>query len=219
MLLLHQAQQVQKKWSGRPCCTELLCLSDKAPQILVEQLNCPLQAPFHTLRPFKRFVRPLPALPACRQFRISQKLPSLRRVVQKSASVVIPCLANLMATLPASGQSDPGHIPFSTAVTIADIKDDVAVLRSLQHPKKVSCTLCSGLIFWRPRSLWHPQHYGVWCCHGARPCAGSSCTSACSYTSDRTLPAMVAAQANQQECAICNHVLHAPFKSVPALYS
>lgn len=143
---------------GRPllffctCCTwwSRRWLPDEPYENVVWQLKRPLQAPLHALRSVKRFVRPLPALPACSQFRISQKLPTLRRVVQKSPSVVIPCLANLMATLPASGQSDPTHIPFSTAVTIVDIKDDVAVLRSLQHPKKVSCTHCSGLLTGRP---------------------------------------------------------------------
>ncbi len=154
---------------GRPllffctCCTwwSRRWLPDEPYQNVVWQSNRPLQAPLHALRSLKRFVRPLPALPACSQFRISQKLPTLRRVVQKSPSVVIPCLANLMATLPASGQSDPTHIPFTTAVTIVDIKDDVAVLRSLQHPKKVSCTHCSGCalaaqVSVASSTLWRP---------------------------------------------------------------
>ena len=50
---------------------------------------------------------------------------------------MMPVNAGLTLTLPTSGCTETQHQPFAEVVTIADIKDEVELLPSLQKPKKV----------------------------------------------------------------------------------
>ena len=50
----------------------------------------------------------------------------------------MPVNTGLTLTLPTSGCTERQHQPFAEVVTIADIKDEVELLPSLQKPKKVS---------------------------------------------------------------------------------
>ena len=49
----------------------------------------------------------------------------------------MPVNTGLTLTLPTSGCTERQHQPFAEVVTIADIKDEVELLPSLQKPKKV----------------------------------------------------------------------------------
>lgn len=51
--------------------------------------------------------------------------------------VMMPVNTGLTLTLPTSGCTERQHQPFAEVVTIADIKDEVELLPSLQKPKKV----------------------------------------------------------------------------------
>ena len=50
---------------------------------------------------------------------------------------MMPVNTGLTLTLPTSGCTERQHQPFAEVVTIADIKDEVELLPSLQKPKKV----------------------------------------------------------------------------------
>ena len=60
---------------------------------------------------------------------------------------MMPVNTGLTLALPTSGHTERHHQPFAEVVTIADIKDDVELLPSLQKPKKViaSSWFCSLL--------------------------------------------------------------------------
>ena len=49
----------------------------------------------------------------------------------------MPVNSGLTLMLPTSGCTERQHQPFAEVVTIADIKDEVELLPSLQKPKKV----------------------------------------------------------------------------------
>ena len=49
---------------------------------------------------------------------------------------MMPVNTGLTLTLPTSGCTERQHQPFAEVVTIADIKDEVELLPSLQKPKK-----------------------------------------------------------------------------------
>lgn len=57
---------------------------------------------------------------------------------------MMPVNSGLTLTLPTSGCTERQHQPFAEVVTIADIKDEVELLPSLQKPKKVCSCLESS---------------------------------------------------------------------------
>ena len=62
---------------------------------------------------------------------------------------MMPVNTGLTLTLPTSGCTERQHQPFAEVVTIADIKDEVELLPSLQKPKKVCLPTerhCLGLV-------------------------------------------------------------------------
>ena len=60
--------------------------------------------------------------------------------------VMMPVNTGLTLTLPTSGHTERQHQPFAEVVTIADIKDEVELLPSLQKPKKVHDPVCFCLL-------------------------------------------------------------------------
>ncbi|KAL0053239.1 hypothetical protein WJX82_003001 [Trebouxia sp. C0006] len=61
--------------------------------------------------------------------------------------VMMPVNTGLTLTLPTSGCTERQHQPFAEVVTIADIKDEVELLPSLQKPKKVDLIGSDGRVY------------------------------------------------------------------------
>ncbi|KAL0029509.1 hypothetical protein WJX79_000191 [Trebouxia sp. C0005] len=61
--------------------------------------------------------------------------------------VMMPVNTGLTLTLPTSGCTERQHQPFAEVVTIADIKDEVELLPSLQKPKKVDLIGSDGRLY------------------------------------------------------------------------
>ena len=59
----------------------------------------------------------------------------------------MPFNSGLTLMLPTSGCTERQHHPFAEVVTIADIKDEVELLPSLQKPKKV-LPACTPAFYW-----------------------------------------------------------------------
>lgn len=76
-------------------------------------------------------------LPVCRFFSAKKDFAALVRSLP--LEVMMPVNSGLTLMLPTSGCTERQHQPFAEVVTIADIKDEVELLPSLQKPKKV-CT-------------------------------------------------------------------------------
>ncbi len=71
----------------------------------------------------------------CRSFSVKKDFAALVRSLP--LDVMMPVNTGLTLTLPTSGCTERQHQPFAEVVTIADIKDEVELLPSLQKPKKV----------------------------------------------------------------------------------
>ena len=73
--------------------------------------------------------------PFCRYFSAKKDFAALVRSLP--LEVMMPVNSGLTLMLPTSGCTERQHQPFAEVVTIADIKDEVELLPSLQKPKKV----------------------------------------------------------------------------------
>lgn len=73
--------------------------------------------------------------PFCRCFSAKKDFAALVRSLP--LEVMMPVNSGLTLMLPTSGCTERQHQPFAEVVTIADIKDEVELLPSLQKPKKV----------------------------------------------------------------------------------
>ena len=88
---------------------------------------------------------PISATPAlvfpCRFFSAKKDFAALVRSLP--LEVMMPVNSGLTLMLPTSDCTERQHQPFAEVVTIADIKDEVELLMSLQRPKKVCLCICT----------------------------------------------------------------------------